>query len=472
LALLIAAAWFYWNLTRPADLTSEGESGEGDHLFSIYGFEGDLLRRPSAVGIGPNGDIYVADTGKHRIVVFDSDGAYRTVYGEAGDEPLQIQNPIDVAVADDGRSYVLDKNAKKIVLFDPTNQPSGVIPFDQEISPLSLTVDDDTLFVTTESGIVMFDLEGNPLTGYVAWGKEPGQFDKPGGVAVGEDGTLYVADSFNYRVQAISTQGEPLWQYGTPIPADQAIGFNEESRLFGLPASIAVDEEGFIYVVDGTNSEVIVLTTDGEYQETIGGVGHDDGLFYYPDGIEYNDGTIVIADKFNDRVEVFRTPAASSVFSVARFLPLLLPLLLLPLLLLLRRRTKYVVNADFVERMHGDPAGAEMAKALKRAFAAPEIVALGEGYTDLDIDWRAVDVDEEELARLRSTYGLDEVSSESLAAATSVRGKRVLLTDVEPLRKAATELEVPTLTYEELRDELVKETPPAGGEGTGGSEVA
>ena len=105
---------------------------------------------------------------------------------------------------------------------------------------------------------------------------------------MGEDGTLFVADSFNYRVQAISEEGEPVWQYGEPLPPDEAVGFAEESRKFGLPASIAADEGGFLYVVDGTNSEVVVLTTDGEFQETIGGVGHDDGLFYYPDGIEYS----------------------------------------------------------------------------------------------------------------------------------------------------------------------------------------
>ena len=170
LALLLAAAWFYWNLTRPADLTIEGESGEGDYLFSIYGFEGDQLRRTSSVRIGRTGDIYVADTGKHRIVVFDDSGVYQTVYGEAGDEPLQIMNPIDVAVAADGRSYVLDKNAHKIVMYDATNQASDFIPFAEDIFPLSLAVDGETLFVTTESGIVEFDMDGNALTGYVAWG--------------------------------------------------------------------------------------------------------------------------------------------------------------------------------------------------------------------------------------------------------------------------------------------------------------
>ncbi len=463
LVLLFVSACFYWNLTRPADFA--GESGEGDYLFSIYGFEGDLLRRPSSVGIADNGDIFVADTGKRRIVVFDEDGNFVRVYGDAGQEELQIWEPIDVAVASDGRSYVLDKGQKKVVIYDSAYQANGVITFEEEY-PLSITIEDDQLFLTTESGVLVGDLDGNLATGYVAWGKEPGMFDKPGGVAVDEDGTLFVADSFNYRVQALSTQGEPLWQYGEPIPPGEAIGFTD--RKFGLPASIAVDEAGYLYVVDGTNSEVVVLTPEGEFQETIGGVGHDDGMFYYPDGIDYNEGVIVVADKFNDRVEVFRTPTASVFSQIAGLLPWLLPLLLIPLLfLLLRRRPKYVVNTDFVETMHADVEGDKVAKALKRVFAAPELVAVGETYENLDVDWKAVDPDADEVARLRQDYALDEISAENLYAATALRGRRVLLTDDMALRRAAKEIDVPSMTYGEIKSELVKESSsaePSGGQ--------
>ncbi len=54
-------------------------------------------------------------------------------------------------------------------------------------------------------------------------------------MAVDEDGNIYVADSFNYRVQALSKAGKVLWVYGNPIPPDKAIQFQGADRKFGLP---------------------------------------------------------------------------------------------------------------------------------------------------------------------------------------------------------------------------------------------
>ncbi|MBA4370410.1 MAG: hypothetical protein C0418_02390, partial [Coriobacteriaceae bacterium] len=65
LLLLIGLSAFYFFVTRAPSVGEEGEQSRA-YMFSIYGFSGDLLRRPSGVGVGPGGDIYVADTGKKR----------------------------------------------------------------------------------------------------------------------------------------------------------------------------------------------------------------------------------------------------------------------------------------------------------------------------------------------------------------------------------------------------------------------
>ena len=186
---------------------------------------------------------------------------------------------------------------------------------------------------------------------------------------------MYVADSFNYRVQAISKAGKVLWTYGSPLPADKAVQYQGPDRKFGLPASITRDDNGNLYVVDGVNSELVMLNEQGEFVQKIGDVGHDDGTFYYPDGIDYSDGKLVVADKFNDRVEVFSVPRTG----VAAFLPfapwLLLPLLLLAGLIayLLLRRDHYVPTPEFVGRMAADSVhGADVAKAVKSLFVPAE----------------------------------------------------------------------------------------------------
>ena len=133
-------------------------------------------------------------------------------------------------------------------------------------------------------------------------------------------------------------------------------------------------------------------------------------------------------------------------------------LLLLPLLLfLLRRKPKHVIAHDFLQTLHQDPDGPEVSKTLKQVFATAQVVEIGEGYDELELQWKSVDVSDEQLERIQEEYDLDPATTQGLAAAASVRGKRVLLTDEERLREVAAELDIPSLTYEEIKAEVIRE---------------
>ena len=455
LLLFAGLAIVNYIVRQPAAFRGEGEA-DRNFLFAIYGFEGDLLRRPSNVAVDPQGNIYVADTGKRRIVVFDSEGVFAGAYGNPGRGETDLWNPIDIAVADDGRSYVIDKSQNKLVIFDVTRAPLRAVFFPDE-APLSVEVNGEDLIVTTESGVLIGTLDAEPRTGYVARGKDPGQFDRPAGAAVGSDGTLYIADSLNYRVQAIGTDGQVRWTYGEPIPADEAVRFDDESRLFGLPASVAVDEVGNVYVVDGLNAEIVVLDQlTGQYIETIGDVGHQDGAFYYPDGIAYANGRLVIADKFNDRIQVFRTPTAAA--PLARVLPLapwlLLPLALLALIPLLRRRQVSVVTPAFAEVLVADHERApQVARALKRVTAAPALVErYGEAVPKLK--WIAVEPDTDRVAALAAEHALAPEVAEAFDIALHAKGRITLLSNDTAVNDIAASYELTSVTYDELLESM------------------
>jgi len=469
LLLLGGLTALYIALSQPARVTEEG-SKDRNYLFSIYGFEGDLLRRPSAVAIAPNGDIHVADTGKRRVVVFDRSGAYVTTYGEAGDQPLQLWEPLGVAVAPDGRSFVVDKSKNKIVVFDANHRASKVITLAEE-APISARIANGNLFVTTESGVLIADLDGNLQVGYIKRGKAKGEFDRPGSVAVDADGTLYVADSLNYRVQALGRDGKVLWTYGKPLDPSKSMSLDTDTgQTFGLPASIAVDTNGFVYVVDGLNSEITVLDTKGEFIEKIGDVGHDDGKFYYPDGIDYADGRLAIADKYNDRVQVFSVPA--STLGAAAWLPYApwaLLIALLPLgLFLLRRGTRYVVTPAFVAAVSADEQRDDVVKALRRVFATEQVVEAGSAIEGLKLAWVARQVSDESVDALVERFGLDRDEAAALAVAVGLRGKRVVLTDSEAVRSAALELGLAVVAYDEVATAVRGDKAAASGTDAGG----
>src|SRR3990172_6572290 len=118
-------------LTKPPVAQEANKQKDFRPLFSIYGFEGDLLRRPSGVAMDGQGRIYVADTGKQRITVFDSDGTYITQFGDPGKEQFKIKDPIGVAVAPDGRIYVLSKTLKKIVAYNAQFKPVHEVKFSE-----------------------------------------------------------------------------------------------------------------------------------------------------------------------------------------------------------------------------------------------------------------------------------------------------------------------------------------------------
>src|SRR5207247_696700 len=125
--------------------------------------------------------------------------------------------------------------------------------------------------------------DGNFLTvwgkfGFAWKGASQGVFDNPWGVAVDKDDNIYIADTLNNRVQKYTAEGEPLLMWGKEGAFDGAFfycrglawhctgnGFfgcqwGNRGKTVGqlnFPYGIAVDREGFVYVVDSGNARVL-----------------------------------------------------------------------------------------------------------------------------------------------------------------------------------------------------------------------
>jgi DNA-binding beta-propeller fold protein YncE len=170
-------------------------------------------------------------------------------------------------------------------------------------------------------------------------GTGAGEFDLPHGVAVAPDGTLYVVDNGNERIQRFSATGAFLtsWESAFDFPTGIAVSpidgtvyvcdsgndrmqrfdadgnwialwgsfGNGNSQFHGLK-DVAVSPNGDVFVVDSGNRRIQRFTAGGVFQNAWGVAGDDDGEFNPPEGIAVApDGTVYVADAGNHRIQRF-----------------------------------------------------------------------------------------------------------------------------------------------------------------------
>ncbi|KPA15977.1 NHL repeat containing protein, partial [Candidatus Magnetomorum sp. HK-1] len=133
-----------------------------------------------------------------------------------------------------------------------------------------------------------------------SFGTQPfGEFDKPKGIAVGQDGTIIVADTGDDRIQVFSSSGDFAYSIGTDSSGNNIGQFND-------PEAVAVDKNGKIYVADTGNDRIQVFSCSGAYEYSFGTYGSNVGQMKDPTDIEIDkNDKIYVADKDNDRIQIF-----------------------------------------------------------------------------------------------------------------------------------------------------------------------
>lgn len=262
----------------------------------IYGVNSSPLNKPMGVSVAPNGDIYVADSGNAQIQVFNSAGKWARRFGRYGQDKGQFDFPIDVLFRN-GKVYVADLKNSRIQVFSPEGQWLGVIPDrardpDLKVGPLSLATDaKGYLYVTTVNHEVMiFDDKDRFVRKFGHGGEGDGELGYPNGIAVAEDGTIWVADSNNGRIQMFTNDGRFLGKFNGGL---------------STPRGIAVRGDR-VYVVDVFQHRVAVFDRKGTPLYEFGQRGVNEGTFNFPNDIFIDkNGVIYVTDRENNRISVW-----------------------------------------------------------------------------------------------------------------------------------------------------------------------
>ena len=157
--------------------------------------------------------------------------------------------------------------------------------------------------------VIVFDEKGKVLD---TWGE--GIFERPHGMFVAPDDTLYCADDFGHALYHLSPAGEMLATMGTPgRPSDTGVsGFDyrtmkQAAGPFNGPTNAAVAPDGTLYVSDGyCNARIHKYAPGGELLYSWGEPGDGPGQFAVPHDVGIaRDGTVFVCDRENTRLQLF-----------------------------------------------------------------------------------------------------------------------------------------------------------------------
>ncbi len=139
------------------------------------------------------------------------------------------------------------------------------------------------------------------VSSFGSHGSGNGQFEFPYSAATDAANNIYVADTYNHRIQKFDSSGAFITAWGIQGSADGE---------FDYPIGIAVQGNN-VYVADDNNHRIQKFTTSGAFVTKWGSFGAADGQFFNPYGLTVDSaGNVYVADTFNQRIQKFNSSGA------------------------------------------------------------------------------------------------------------------------------------------------------------------
>ena len=272
-------------ITTIAGSGERGFSGDGDPATEAR------LRSPTGVAVDGAGNLYIGDSGNHRIRKVDSSGLISTIagtgergFGGDGGPAVQAQLAIPRGLAADGAGnlFIADWLNHRIRKVDAAG----------------------TITKFAGGGEITFSGDGGPAGG--------AQLRSPSGVAADGAGNLYIADRNAYRIRKVDSAGVISTIAGTGEVGFGGDGGPATEARLTYPGGVAADGAGNLYIAEDSDHRIrkvdsagVITTIAGTGERGFGGDGGPavQAQFTYPRGIAADSaGNLYIADTLNSRI--------------------------------------------------------------------------------------------------------------------------------------------------------------------------
>ena len=299
---------FQTQLNSVADIVRESDEKRMERMLTGQAVnDKPVIEKPSGI-VARGGRVYVAEPAAKGVTVFDV--PRRKIFRFGQREPNNLEKPQSIAIDEQGRVYVLDSKLRRVMVFDGLGLFDYSIAVDRGFTnPVAVAVsaDGQTVYVvdrgdvaTDDHKVVAFSPDGKERFRLGPRGSAEGRFNIPLAAGTGPDGSLYVVDSGNFRVQVFDADGKFRSSFG---------GLGSEIGKFSRPRAIALDREGNVYVADAAFNNIQIFDPKGQLLMPLGMLSREAGPGHYSllAGITVDErGFLYVVDHYFKKIEVFR----------------------------------------------------------------------------------------------------------------------------------------------------------------------
>ena len=162
------------------------------------------FNRPTGLAFTPSGDFYVSDGYVNsRVIKFSRNGEYMSHWGKKGTANGEFNLVHDVCVDAKGRVYVADRTNARVQIFDANGRYLGKWTDVGNPWGLHYVEGENAIYMADGNAnrVIKLNLDGQVLGILGGFGKAPGKFDFAHHLTVDSEGSIYVTEIKNWRVQ-------------------------------------------------------------------------------------------------------------------------------------------------------------------------------------------------------------------------------------------------------------------------------